>query len=310
MTFWEKDTGGASAGPEDEVGQFALVSKEAELSDRSARGEDVPIAPRPPTRVPIVPLLMLMGVVVALIVTAVLLTQEAEDRKDTDGDGILDQDDAFPLNPTEWKDSDDDSRGDNTDAFPNDKNEWDDNDGDGTGDNADADDDNDDVLDVDDKFPKFDASIRITLDNFTLLDKVDEKEKDPVDPDQGQIWLVIHVIDAGEPVKVPLSESHLMNVGDTWVINQSFIVPVPDNRTQWEIEMNCWDDDTKGGNDQVDISPTTGRTLKLSFNMVSEELTGDLSSSPADGSLDGSSQTDDDDGRLTFQIVIIIESMI
>ena len=45
---------------------------------------------------------------------------------DSDGDSVLDRNDAFPINPLEWTDSDDD----------------------GTGDNADTDDDNDGILDA------------------------------------------------------------------------------------------------------------------------------------------------------------------
>jgi hypothetical protein len=75
---------------------------------------------------------------------------------DTDGDGVVDQDDAFPLNPNESSDNDNDGQGDNADldddndgvndsedAFPSDANETSDNDSDGEGDNADPDDDND-----------------------------------------------------------------------------------------------------------------------------------------------------------------------
>ena len=59
-------------------------------------------------------------------------------KRDRDGDGHLDKDDAFPLDPTEWKDTDGDGYGDNfDDAFPNDPTEWADTDRDGTGDNAD-----------------------------------------------------------------------------------------------------------------------------------------------------------------------------
>ncbi len=51
---------------------------------------------------------------------------------DSDGDGVPDEDDAFPDDPTEWVDTD----------------------GDGIGDNADPDDDNDGVPDDQDDFPK------------------------------------------------------------------------------------------------------------------------------------------------------------
>jgi uncharacterized repeat protein (TIGR01451 family) len=57
---------------------------------------------------------------------------------DDDNDGVNDELDAFPLDPTEWADSDGDGVGDNADAFPNDPTETTDSDGDGVGDNADA----------------------------------------------------------------------------------------------------------------------------------------------------------------------------
>jgi PKD repeat protein len=85
---------------------------------------------------------------------------------DQDGDGVPDDVDAFPNDPTEWSDLDGDGIGDNSDtdrdgdgfennddAFPNDPNEWSDLDGDGIGDNEDPDRDDDGVLDDEDLFP-------------------------------------------------------------------------------------------------------------------------------------------------------------
>ena len=60
---------------------------------------------------------------------------------DSDGDGVADDDDAFPNDANETMDSDGDGVGDNADAFPNDANETVDSDGDGVGDNADQCDD-------------------------------------------------------------------------------------------------------------------------------------------------------------------------
>ena len=57
---------------------------------------------------------------------------------DSDGDGVIDSEDAFPQDPNETKDTDGDGVGDNADAFPNDPTEWADSDGDGIGDNADT----------------------------------------------------------------------------------------------------------------------------------------------------------------------------
>jgi len=72
---------------------------------------------------------------------------------DTDGDGVPDESDAFPSDPTEWDDTDGDGVGDNSDAFPSDPDETVDTDGDGIGNNADLDDDGDGVPDVSDDFP-------------------------------------------------------------------------------------------------------------------------------------------------------------
>ena len=56
---------------------------------------------------------------------------------DTDGDGVGDNTDAFPMNANEWADTDGDGYGNNGDAFPDDPNEWRDLDHDGVGDNLD-----------------------------------------------------------------------------------------------------------------------------------------------------------------------------
>ncbi|SVE03810.1 uncharacterized protein METZ01_LOCUS456664, partial [marine metagenome] len=107
---------------------------------------------------------------------------------DDDNDTVLDVDDAFPLDASEWLDTDGDGTGNNADtdddgdgmsdaqevlngtdplltdsdsdgvnddvdAFPLDATESLDTDGDGVGNNADTDDDDDGVLDVDDAYP-------------------------------------------------------------------------------------------------------------------------------------------------------------
>jgi hypothetical protein len=85
---------------------------------------------------------------------------------DTDNDGVADDEDAFPNDPSEWLDTDNDGIGNNADldddndgvadsedAFPLDPSEWSDTDGDGIGDNADLDDDNDGIADTADNCP-------------------------------------------------------------------------------------------------------------------------------------------------------------
>jgi len=96
---------------------------------------------------------------------------------DDDNDGVNDDEDAFPLDPTETVDTDGDGVGNNADtdddndgvldvndAFPLDPTESVDTDGDDVGDNADTDDDNDGVVDINDPFP-LDPTESIDTDN-------------------------------------------------------------------------------------------------------------------------------------------------
>ena len=86
---------------------------------------------------------------------------------DSDDDGVLDTEDAFPFDSAESVDTDLDGMGNNSDndddndgildindAFPLETAEWLDTDNDGIGNNSDIDDDNDGVLDTQDAFPQ------------------------------------------------------------------------------------------------------------------------------------------------------------
>jgi hypothetical protein len=303
LTFWDTSEDVASDTPEDEVGKYAIVSTEAKHADRVAHGDEVPKKGGFNRELAI--MLLAVLAVIAAVVLGVLST--IDQVEDTDGDGFPDDDDAFPQDAAEWKDSDGDSRGDNSDAFPNDPDEWEDNDGDGMGNNGDTDDDNDEVEDTEDMFPLADAVLIIKLDNLTLIDQVDEDEKDDADPNASQLWLVVRVAGMGEPIHIPASGATIVGVGQTWVVNQTLVFNVPDNTTQWDIEIDCWDDDTKGANDAVDISPTTNEGLHLSFDLVSGTLTGDVTGAPADGSDDGSDETDDNDAMLWFVVTMTLE---
>ncbi|WP_152206339.1 malectin domain-containing carbohydrate-binding protein [Marinobacter changyiensis] len=97
---------------------------------------------------------------------------------DSDGDGFVDSQDAFPGDPTEWFDSDDDGVGDNGDVFPNDPSESSDIDGDGVGDNADPDRDGDGYVNENDAFPN-DATEWLDSDQDGVGDNSDEYPDDP-----------------------------------------------------------------------------------------------------------------------------------
>ncbi|WP_163932192.1 heparinase II/III family protein [Paraferrimonas sp. SM1919] len=118
---------------------------------------------------------------------------------DSDSDGIKDDRDPFPYDPTEWLDTDNDGIGNNSDndddgdgvldsvdAFPLDPNETLDTDADGIGNNADQDDDGDGVVDNLDAFP-LDPSETLDTDadgigNNSDLDDDGDGINDLVDP--------------------------------------------------------------------------------------------------------------------------------
>jgi hypothetical protein len=102
-------------------------------------------------------------VIIAAIAGSVFMISSSPD---SDGDGVPDDEDAFPNDPNDWKDTDGDGIGNNADtdddgdgvpdvddAFPEDSTESTDSDGDGIGDNADTDDDNDGIPDTEDSTP-------------------------------------------------------------------------------------------------------------------------------------------------------------
>ena len=72
------------------------------------------------------------------VVPSFSITYGQETNTDYDNDGVNNEDDAFPYDPSESMDTDGDGWGDNSDAFPNDPDEWLDTDGDGVGDNSDT----------------------------------------------------------------------------------------------------------------------------------------------------------------------------
>jgi len=129
---------------------------------------------------------------------------------DDDNDGVNDDEDAFPLDPTEWVDTDGDGIGNNADtdddddgvldvndAFPLDPTESVDTDGDDVGDNADPDDDNDGVPDVDDAFP-LDASESVDTDGDDVGNNADTDDDNDGVPDSWEIENGLDPLDAAD----------------------------------------------------------------------------------------------------------------
>jgi hypothetical protein len=101
---------------------------------------------------------------------------------DSDGDGVRNDEDAFPDDPAESVDTDGDGVGDNADQFPDDPAESVDTDGDGVGNNEDEDDDNDGVRDFADRFPLDIREFRDT-DDDGIGDWADEDDDGDGVPD-------------------------------------------------------------------------------------------------------------------------------
>jgi len=112
---------------------------------------------------------------------------------DVDGDGYDNDQDLFPLDPSEWADFDLDGFGDNVDtdddndgvldtddAFPMDSSEWIDTDGDNVGDNADINDDGDAWKDADEEICGSDSldpdSVPADYDDDGVCDKMDSDD--------------------------------------------------------------------------------------------------------------------------------------
>ena len=112
---------------------------------------------------------------------------------DTDGDGVGDIGDIFPLDPEETVDTDGDGVGDNGDLFPQDPTESADTDGDGIGDNADPDADNDGVNDNIDLFP-LDATKTDIASYIFVSEHAGDRVGEVItaaDDDEGQTFIVI-----------------------------------------------------------------------------------------------------------------------
>ncbi len=163
---------------------------------------------------------------------------------DTDGDGVADPSDAFPLDSSETADSDSDGVGDNADVFPNDPTESGDNDNDGVGDNADLDDDNDGVEDINDDMP-FDETETLDTDGDGIGNKADtdddgdglSDEKDP------------YPLDSTRPFYFALTSKRTAQAG-SWsngvALNGSQFQLTVTNRSSYEITL--WDFTVSDGN--------------------------------------------------------------
>ncbi|MFH1652466.1 MAG: hypothetical protein ABIE74_00255 [Pseudomonadota bacterium] len=186
------------------------------------------------------------------------------DDPDDDNDGIIDSEDMFPLDESEWVDTDLDGIGNNEDAdddgdfiadendeFPLNRDEWSDSDHDGIGNNAETDDDNDGVLDQFDVFPS-DSEETLDADSDGIGDN-----EDPDDDNDG-------VLDSIE-ILYGLNSNSVDSDGDG-VMDGDEIAPFEDTDGDGLINVLDPDSDNDGLTDGVEMgvtSPILGKAFIL-----------------------------------------------
>ena len=175
-------------------------------------------------------------------------------QKDSTSDPPLELD-RFPYDPDEYKDSDDDGVGDNSDVYPYDSNEWSDLDNDGFGDNSDIN-------------PTVNLSISVKLKKFKVISKVD------ILP-WAQIYFDININGKNERID---------NNGNFWriwinreitVTHNLISIDIPDDTSDkyTEIEIIMYDYDLLKNDDIVDINAEPGKkTLHIIFDHVSNTV--------------------------------------
>ena len=238
-------------------------------------------------------------------------------NRDGDDDGFPDTVDAFPDDPLEWNDSDGDGVGDNSDhapfddadgdgypdsedAFPEDPEEWRDRNENGVGDNSELwplDTDGDGFGDVIDLFPAEDMGIFLNLTEIGAGDGVDVLD------DFAEVYLVLRVDGQDRGRMDNAGEAWSCAVGSILEVNESYRLNVDDNRRYTVFEVTMVDDDLVS-NDVMDLDGTSraGRTLNVAYDMVNGTWRGNDVGGLADGSLDGTASSDDDDGSLRFDL--------
>lgn len=228
---------------------------------------------------------------------------EPKTYTDTDGDGYYDYEDDFPYDSNEWKDSDNDGYGDNSDAFLHDSSEWADSDGDGWGDNSDPypyDYDNDGYSDSVDINKYGDAAIKISLEQFNVVDELDFLFTSV------EVFFEIYIDGRMEARIDNNGASWSATVGETYSVNDWVVYNIDDDQRYTYVTIAMWDDDYFLENDYIDIDGTSSsKILEVVFDAVTGTWSGDDDDGYADGRDDGSGSYDDDDGILWYDIKLV-----
>lgn len=222
--------------------------------------------------------------------------------KDSDNDGIPDESDVFPNDPTEWDDSDNDGYGDNSDDFPFDPLEWMDSDGDGIGDNSDRypyDYDNDGFPDETDINKFNDLAIRISLEKFMVTDEVDLVFQN------ADIYFEIYINERLEARIDNNGKTWNSRVGEIYEIKDWVIFNIDDDQRYTKIRIVMWDFDYLLKNDIIDINGIDDTNeLTIIFDAATGTWTGDDTDGITNGEEDGRRYWDKD-GTLWYSVAVL-----
>ena len=232
--------------------------------------------------------LVLLGFIVAIAIVIVIasapritdyFSSSENPSDDMDNDGVPNDEDAFPKDPTEWVDTD----------------------GDGIGDNADIDKDNDDIKNEDDYIPYFDAALNISLETVRILGAVDTP---PFDDSPAEVFFIIYLNDEELVTASPPGLDYWDDVPiDTpFLLNWFFIYNVPDDQSTFDLRIELYDRDPISP-EQLDIDGSLDGDFSLDFHYKLQ--TGGWWGDDTDGVANG---TDDEgtvfekDAQLTYTI--------
>ena len=227
----------------------------------------------------------IMAIAIIMIIIAAPWIQEQlfspdSHSHDSDGDGVPNEEDAFPYDPSEWTDSD----------------------GDGIGDNGDTDDDNDGILDVFDFVPRADAGITVSIDMVRIKDFVIGRQT--IGTISAKIFIEDKEISSFGPVEMEIDTETLVN-WSTPVFN------VPDDKAYYPVTIELSYLNVLGRNELLDINgyePSTdeiGKVLEITYylgNYVGKEMKGS-----SDGSLDNNDSTffTEKDAKIGYTITTV-----
>ena len=183
--------------------------------------------------------LMVYGTLVTvLIVSIIILLSTVSDIPsssiwlsggDSDGDGINDDEDAFPYDEDEWADLD----------------------GDGIGDNADKDDDGDGVLDDEDVNDRVDTALKIDFTSFTPIEQMDYFDN------QAEIYICLYLDDISLGCAPGDGYYWPMETGETYDdLDYQFFTDLADDDRYHDFTITAWDSDAFD-DDKMDINPNS-----------------------------------------------------